>query len=196
MPRVKQFDRQEVLEKAMDLFWKKGFHATSIEDLVNHCGINRASMYNAFGGKEQLFDEAFQFYRQKNMAYFLNLEELLAQKTVRKFLEEYLKNGLENIVTDQDRKGCMVVNATTELGNQKDAVWKLLHQNLTQVTELYAEIIRIGQDRGEISKDQDPEQLAQHLYTFYSGLNVVAKVEENPDRLHAIIDLELNYIFK
>jgi len=55
MPRVKLFDEKEVLTKAMNLFWKQGYAATSIRDLVNHLGINRASLYGTFGDKEQLF---------------------------------------------------------------------------------------------------------------------------------------------
>ena len=59
MPRTKQFNEEEILKKAMELFWEKGFHATSIQDLVAHLGINRASLYDTFGGKEELFKKAF-----------------------------------------------------------------------------------------------------------------------------------------
>ena len=66
MPRTKAFDEQEVLEKAMELFWKKGYYATSIQDLVNHLGINRASLYDTFGGKKKLFLHTFSHYRTVN----------------------------------------------------------------------------------------------------------------------------------
>ncbi|MEL6975424.1 MAG: helix-turn-helix domain-containing protein, partial [Bacteroidota bacterium] len=65
MPRTKQFDEKEVLKKAMELFWEKGFHATSIQDLVSHLGINRASLYDTFGGKDELFNTAFESYRHQ-----------------------------------------------------------------------------------------------------------------------------------
>ncbi|MEM9921565.1 MAG: helix-turn-helix domain-containing protein, partial [Bacteroidota bacterium] len=65
MPRSKNFDRQEVLQKAVELFWQKGFHATSMQDLVDHLEINRGSMYNTFGGKEQLFQEALALYKKQ-----------------------------------------------------------------------------------------------------------------------------------
>ena len=64
MPRTKQFDEKEVLKNAMELFWEKGFHATSIQDLVSHLGINRASLYDTYGGKDELFNTAFETYRQ------------------------------------------------------------------------------------------------------------------------------------
>ena len=61
MARKKQFEEHEILTKATDLFWKQGFHATSIQDLVNHLKINRASLYDTFGGKEELFNKAFRY---------------------------------------------------------------------------------------------------------------------------------------
>jgi TetR/AcrR family transcriptional repressor of nem operon len=66
MPRVKLFDENEVLNKAMNLFWKQGYSATSIQDLVSHLGINRASLYDTYGDKEKLFFRAFEFYRKTN----------------------------------------------------------------------------------------------------------------------------------
>ncbi|MEM8908570.1 MAG: helix-turn-helix domain-containing protein, partial [Bacteroidota bacterium] len=68
MPRIKQFDEQQALEQAMELFWEKGFHATSMQDLVSRLGINRASLYDTFGGKQALFDRALALYRQKNQS--------------------------------------------------------------------------------------------------------------------------------
>ena len=64
MPRVKSFDEKEVLDKAIHLFWKQGYTATSIQDLVTHLGINRASLYDTFGDKEELFKKAFEQYRK------------------------------------------------------------------------------------------------------------------------------------
>ena len=66
MPRVKLFDQNEVLTKAMNLFWKQGYAATSVQDLVQHLGINRASLYDTFGDKDQLFKKSFELYRKQN----------------------------------------------------------------------------------------------------------------------------------
>ncbi|MDF1696713.1 MAG: helix-turn-helix domain containing protein [Saprospiraceae bacterium] len=87
MPRVKLFDKDEVLEKAMHLFWERGYHATSIQDLVNHLGINRASLYDTFGGKQALFDSAFKHYRMTNT------------KAIKKFLhaEQDVKKGMRKL---------------------------------------------------------------------------------------------------
>ena len=67
MPRVKLFDEKEVLTKAMNLFWRKGYSATSVQDLVNHLGINRGSLYDTFGNKEQLFNQSLALYRNSTI---------------------------------------------------------------------------------------------------------------------------------
>ena len=73
MPRIKTFDENEVLVKAMNLFWKQGYSATSVQDLVSHLGINRASLYDTFGDKEQLFKKSFALYRKSTMEGLLSL---------------------------------------------------------------------------------------------------------------------------
>ena len=195
MPRTKQFDRDKVLKKAMDLFWKQGFHATSIQDLVNHLGINRASMYDTFGGKDQLFQEAFQYYQKENGRFFQNFEKLLAQKSARAVLEEFFALELQSLKKDKESKGCMAVNVTTELSNQSEDIYQLVHSNKERVTELFSQLIQTGQERDEISTQRPPEVIARHLVTFFNGLKVISKIEKDPQRLKEIIDLELEYIF-
>ncbi len=196
MPRKKQFDRTIVLEKAMELFWNKGFHATSIQDLVDHCGINRASMYDTFGGKEQLFKEAFQLYRDQEGEYFKATDQQLAKKSVRQFLEGYFYEALKEIQKDHQNKGCMVVNTTTELCNQNKEILQLVKTNLIEVVQLFSHIIAIGQKRQEIGADHNPVDLAYHLFTFYNGFKVIAKIEQDPRVLKTLIDQELDYIFQ
>ena len=72
MPRVKQFNEEQVLEKAMEVFWKKGYNGSSMQELVDGMGINRASIYDTFGSKEELFERAFEIYREKNLARIRN----------------------------------------------------------------------------------------------------------------------------
>ena len=98
MPKVKQFDEKDVLEKAMQLFWKKGYYATSIQDLVNHLGINRSSIYDTYGGKKELFDQAFLLYRSTNVADTRNF--LKTQKHVREGFKRLFEMTIEESLTD------------------------------------------------------------------------------------------------
>ena len=112
MARTKAFDEQAVLEKAMHLFWKNGFHATSMQDLVDHLGINRASLYNTFGGKRELFDQAFARYRNINTQYFLDFFD--SKPSIKEAFAQLFKQSVLQGAGDPDMKGCFVVNCTAE----------------------------------------------------------------------------------
>jgi TetR/AcrR family transcriptional repressor of nem operon len=112
MPRVKLFNENDVLEKAMNLFWKKGYDATSIQDLVNHLGINRASLYDTFEGKKELFAKVFLLYRETNsngLKQFLSSQDDIKLGFSRLFIQV-----IEQSKSDIHNKECFVVNTTIE----------------------------------------------------------------------------------
>jgi TetR/AcrR family transcriptional repressor of nem operon len=112
MPRVKLFNENDVLEKAMNLFWKKGYDATSIQDLVNHLGINRASLYDTFEGKKELFAKVFLLYRETNSN---GLKQFLSsQDDIKLGFSKLFIQVIEQSKSDIHNKGCFVVNTTIE----------------------------------------------------------------------------------
>ena len=195
MPRTKQFDREKVLQKAMELFWKKGFHATSIQDLVTHLGINRGSMYDTFGGKDQLFRESLQYYRQLNSMKLRSIEKMLESQSAQSFLDNFFAIELQNLKKDKDSKGCFVVNTTTELANQSPDILQLLKGNMKGAVKMFSRIVEIAQEKGEVSSDRSAEAIGRHLFTFFNGLKVVAKIETNQKKLAELIKEELNWVF-
>jgi TetR/AcrR family transcriptional repressor of nem operon len=112
MPRVKLFNENDVLEKAMNLFWKKGYDATSIQDLVNHLGINRASLYDTFEGKKELFAKVFLLYRETNSN---GLKQFLSsQDDIKLGFSKLFIQVIEQSKSDIHNKECFVVNTTIE----------------------------------------------------------------------------------
>jgi TetR/AcrR family transcriptional repressor of nem operon len=186
MPRVKLFDENEVLDKATELFWKKGYHATSIQDLVSFLGINRGSLYDTFGGKKELFDQAFQLYRTNNSNGITTFFE--SQKEVKKGFRKLFELGINDSVADKDHKGCFVVNTTTELIPGEDGVLKMVQENKKVFEEIFYTFLLKGQQNGEIPKTKNIKNISSLFYTFYSGLKVVAKIEENPKELMRSVD--------
>lgn len=186
MPRVKQFDQQEVLEKAMNLFWIKGYHATSIQDLVDHLNINRASLYDTYGGKKELFEKALDHY----MSIHQRQNEILlknggtAKDTIRQLLELAVKETL----SDKDRKGCFVVNTTTELAACDAAVNERVLVNQRQFVDLFQSLIIRGQAQGEISSEKTPRALALSMYVIFTGLRVVGKAYLSRKDLKSIVE--------
>ncbi|MEO1515929.1 MAG: TetR/AcrR family transcriptional regulator [Bacteroidota bacterium] len=195
MPRNKQFSREEVLERAVQLFWYKGFHATSISDLVEYLGINRASLYNAFGDKETLFQEALTLYQEQGQEMMKGLEAELAQGTVRAFFETFLFQQLDEILSDQQSKGCFVVNSVTELANRSNEIRQLSSSNLAHSIGFFTRIITLGQQKGEINRATAPEVLAHHFFTFFNGLQVIGKIDKDEEKLRKVILYHLNNLF-
>ena len=181
MPRGKQFDENEALEKAMNLFWKQGYSATSIQDLVTHMGINRASIYDTFGDKEKLFFKAFDYYRRTNTAGLTRFFE--RQDHVKDGFRRLFEMAIDESIRDKEQKGCFVVNTTTELVPGDEKIRNVLAENRKNVEEIFLTYLTAGAAKGQIKKDKDLPAIATLLFTLYSGLKVVAKVNANKEVL-------------
>lgn len=177
MPRVKQFNETDVLNKAMDLFWKQGYAATSISDLVSHLGINRASIYDTFGDKEQLFLKAFNHYRSTNQDAIESF--LKSQQNIKEGFTSLFKMAIEEAIKDKDRKGCFVVNTTTELIPNDEKVTQLLEKNKEDFQAIFYRYLVLGQKKGQISQETDCKTTATLLFILYNGIRVVSKVERD-----------------
>jgi len=192
MPRTKQFNEEEILNKAMELFWEKGFHATSIQDLVSHLGINRASLYGTFGGKEELFKKAFQRYRTMSSCSLSGIFE--TETSVKKGFRMLFFKAIAAVQTNPEHKGCFVVNTTTELLPGDDAIKKALMENKAHVEHLFISYIKSGMRSGEISADKNAESIGMMLFALYSGLEVLAKVEHDVEKLHSLVEVGLSVL--
>lgn len=187
MPRVKLFDEEEVLNKATELFWKKGFHATSMQDLVSHTGINRSSLYDTFGGKKELFDKALDHYRvtgAEEMRKSLN-----SSPDVKSSIRNLFSQALQGC--DESRKGCFVVNTTIELMPGDDEMKAVLTQNKSVVEGILHDLLLAGEKNGQIPTGKDLKSIAGLLYALYSGIRVIAKIEPNQQQMMASIDVAL-----
>ncbi len=189
MPRVKLFNEEEVLNKAMELFWKKGYHATSIRDLVNHLGINRASLYDTYGGKKELFDRSFNKYRTSNTKGVISF--LDSQPNVKEGLKKLFEIAIKESVNDDDKKGCFVVNTTTELLPGDDKIQAILEENIKTFENVFYNFLLSGEKKGEIAKGKDLKAIASLIYMLYNGIKVVAKVEPDERKLFSSVDAAL-----
>lgn len=192
MPRTKQFNEEEVLNKAMELFWRKGFHATSIQDLVDFLGINRASIYDTYGGKSALFDKAFQNYREINFESLRTL--LLAEPDVKKGFRKLFQLAIEDTRTDALRKGCFVVNTITELVPGDPVLLDKLKLNSANAEQLFTSYIQKGIEQGNIDASKNAKAIAFTLFTLFNGLRVLAKVEQNSQKLTEMVDTGLSIL--
>ena len=188
MARTKEFDKDDVLQKAMDLFWTKGYNATSMQDLVDGLGISRSSMYDTFGDKEGLFCAALSTYRNQQSA---NIADAFAKipsplKAIQTILGSAIaKNGAE------EHKGCFMVNSATELAPNNDKVRDFVCQNNTETIATLAQNILQGQEKGEITKKTEATRLAQFVFNTMIGIQVSARAGMDKKMLSDVVSVAL-----
>lgn len=192
MPRNKQFDEQEVLEKALILFWKKGYNATSIRDLVEGLGINRASLYTAFGDKEKLFNRAFKHYIDTNNSFMIQF--FAKEPQVKTGFKKLFQIAIEDACLDVDRKGCFVVNTTTELIPSDSLVVEMIQKNKLVIEAVFLKFLQKGEIENQFPKGKDLKSLTTMFYTLLSGLKVVSKVETDKISLTKMVDISLSLL--
>jgi TetR/AcrR family transcriptional repressor of nem operon len=192
MPRTKQFDESEALKKAMLLFWKKGFHNTSIHDLVQALGINRGSLYSSFGGKRKLFNQALELYLSsgsKGMDFLI-----VEQQEVKAALRKVFENIINDDCNDEDRKGCFAVNTATEMLPADSQILEVLALNKLNMEAHFLKFLEKGVLAGQISNDKDIKTISTLLYTLMSGLRVNGKITSNPAQCLASVDAVLSLL--
>lgn len=180
MARTKEFDEQVVLEKARDLFWERGYTATSIRDLEEHLGISRSSIYLTFGGKRELYDRTLAAYREENMT---RLEKtLLRTEDLRHALIEMFTTAARQTHPDckAQARGCYVVNATTEMANSCSDSLGFVSGNREQFVAIMQAALARAQEQGMLDKQADPVELANYLFVCNNGLQVA--VQTNIER--------------
>ncbi|MGB0522014.1 MAG: TetR/AcrR family transcriptional regulator [Flammeovirgaceae bacterium] len=183
MPRTKQFNESEVLDKALALFWRKGFNGTAISDLVSHLGINRASLYDTFGGKRELFMAALERYQTSTEAHLI--QTLEQDRPVLEIIEQILASTIA-ATKEGEECGCFMMNCTTELASVDQEIAKIAAQNIDEKEELFFKLITKGQANGEISQKHHARALARYLFTTFSGLKAIAQSQASPEMMEDV----------
>ncbi|NHN31915.1 TetR/AcrR family transcriptional regulator [Paenibacillus agricola] len=184
MARSKQFDTDEVLGKAMRLFWEQGYEHTSMQDLVEGMGVHKRSLYDTFGDKHSLFLKALDRYAD-------TIGEPLIRKSKAEPSAKQAIRGLfeYSLIDDGSRpKGCMIVNSATELALRDPETASRVKRTFSNSEQLLLELVQYGQQSGEIEARHDARRLALTLANAWVGLRVQARVATDHVQLRAIID--------
>jgi len=172
MSRNREFDHQEILKKAQDLFWIKGYTDTSIQDLVEHLGLGRGSLYNTFGSKHDLFLEVLEFYNTNRIDY---LTELLGGNNLKRSFKTFLHTFVDGIVSDDENKGCLFVNTKTQPISKDRGVTDIIAKgDEARIKMFEVRIKRAIQEEG-IQLKQNPESLALFFSNTIQGLRILSK---------------------
>ena len=192
MARNKEFDRDEALHKAMEVFWSRGYEAASIQDLVQHMGINRQSIYDTFGDKHALYLQALDRTREVEGRKVLELLE--RPGSVKRNLRQLFEGVVEKALCDRQRRGCFMGNAASELaGRCKDTAART-GSNMTATEEAFYRTLLRGKKEGELEHVRAPRAVARFLCSSLQGLVLMAKATRDRKTLDDVVKVTLSIL--
>jgi len=192
MARPKIFNEEDVIDKAVKVFWAKGYEATSMQDLVNAMGIQRGSLYATFGSKQQLFLKSLNRY---SVTVVKSLLEILNSKpSAIESIELFFDQLVEHLLTAGELRSCLVTNSAIERGLSDNETKQLVLQLLKALENGFYNSLLRAKENSEISTEIDLKQLASYLTSSMQGLLVIGKVCSEKSVLEGINQVTLSVL--
>ncbi|QWI17515.1 TetR/AcrR family transcriptional regulator [Bacillus wiedmannii] len=188
MARLREFDEEKALDAAMQLFWEKGYVATSLSDLTAKMEIQKPSLYSAFGDKEGLFEAALRRYTNLHAANIRT--KLQNEQSVKEAIRTFFENIVEEEYKKEFSKGCFCINTMVELAPHNEKFEVLTREHQMYLAVVFQELITKGIRSGELQSDLNAKAVAQTLVTSLIGLTVLMK--SRPER--SVIDNSVSLI--
>lgn len=186
--RPRAFDTDTALEKALEVFWRKGYDGTSLSDLTDAMGINKPSLYAAFGNKEQLFLKAIEKYESRPCAFFLPALE----KPTAYQVAEHMLHGAAMTMADQAHpQGCVVVQGALSCSEAAAVVKEALINRRLEGQQKLLERFERAKTEGDLPASVDAETLAQYLGTVLQGMAIQANNGATPEQLRRVAEMTL-----
>src|SRR5215471_6017717 len=188
MAGVKQFDPEDILDRAMEVFWRRGYEATSMQDLVEATGLNRGSLYATFSDKKQLFLAVIAHYA-KRVGNPLLAE--LADPDPRRAIERMFAAILQRTSDPTKPRGCLITNTALECPGSGDDINRTIATWIScQESAVYQVLLR-AQATGDLPRTQDCRALARFFLGMAQGLNVMHKAMADPAVLQDMVQMAM-----
>lgn len=187
MARPRKFDESGAVDAAMRTFWSAGYDGTSTQDLCAATGLGRSSIYNTFHSKHDLFTRALRRYMDSKNADTFEL--LDGPGSAREKIENLLWRAVD--APEEEPLGCLVVNATVEMGPRDTDIATMLRQDRDRRMSVLVTVLRAGQTAGEIDDRTDPADLARFVIATISGMRVAARGGADREELAGIAGIAL-----
>jgi AcrR family transcriptional regulator len=186
--RPRAFDTGKALDRALDVFWRKGYEGASLSDLTKAMGINRPSLYAAFGDKEKLFRKVLDRYAEGPASYS---RVALQEPSSRKVVERLLYGAADLLTSRGNPHGCLWVQGALACGNAADPVRReLISRRMAGEAALRHRLNRAKTD-GDLPPDANPASLARYTATMIQGMSIQAAGGATRSELHRIIGIAL-----
>ncbi|GAA2710416.1 TetR/AcrR family transcriptional regulator [Actinoplanes palleronii] len=189
--RPRGFDADAALDRAVEVFWRNGFEGASLTDLTEAMGINRTSMYAAYGNKDELFRRAVARYAEQDMAY---AREALAEPTAYAVIEKFLRSNADALTQPDRPAGCLSIQGGLACGSDNGNTAQFLAASRLAGEALMAERLTRAAAEGDLPPGTDPVALARYVMVVSEGNAVHATAGTPREALHTTVDLALRAI--
>lgn len=186
MSRTPGYERQTVVAQAMTVFWDRGYSKTSVGDLVRATGLKPGSLYAAFGSKKGVFLEVLDEYNRNFLATISQLGG--SDRSTIDDLEALLEDIVDATASGRDRRGCLSVNALTEMAQHDEEIAARIATHNARVERAFAEVLGRAQSDGDIAMRKDTEAMAAFLVNNLWGMRVMCKGTPDRRALEAVVD--------
>jgi TetR/AcrR family transcriptional repressor of nem operon len=190
MSRTREFDPEKALEKAVSLFWDRGFTDTSMDDLVKATGVSRYGFYGSFGSKAKLFEAALKQYAEKMSAKTQG--ELRRPDAGLKEIRSYFSTLMELVDTDVGKRGCMICNTAVEVAPNDDRIAKIVRALFDDVQKAFQRALENAVKSGDlkIARREIPSQ-ARYLTGIIQALSVMARTGFDRKAMQELVNVSL-----
>jgi len=190
--RPREFKTEQVIEAAMQQFWRAGYEATSLQDLLEVMHLSKSSLYQTFGSKHELFLRSIDFYQQSLVdEIYKNLSN---SRTSKAFLQQLLENVIAEAASKK-KKGCLLVNTVNELSHRDKTVSKAVLIAFRNVANVIRLAIEQGKKEGTIKTAVSTETLVDYIITNISGLRTMAKSGADKSRLASVVNIIMKTVY-
>ena len=190
MPRPREFNSQDALQKAMGIFWAQGYRAASLQDLTKAMEISKSSFYDTFGSKHELFISAIDHYSE-TIAKPRAAAVIAEADSVKAGIATVFRNAADSVMEGGENRGCFLNNCAGEVAPHDALATKHLAAGIKHIEEAWYGSLNMARDVGESDPGREPRALARYLAAALNGLIVVCKVRPEPDLLDDIIGVTL-----
>lgn len=192
MARNVEFNETEAIQKAMEVFWRKGYNATSMRDLTDAMKINSSSLYNTIGDKHQLFLKCLTHYTDLRKKDFQRRSE--RNDLPIDILLDFLNDAVKSIITDPN--ACMAVKTAFEFNADDKEIQYILKEDAEFTRNFIIDIITKAKNSGALNKEISPEILSDFILSTYTGWYEMYIINKNPEQIRNMADFFIRQILK
>ncbi len=190
MPKVKQFNRERVLEVASDIFHQKGYNGTSIDEILKATGLSRSSLYDSFKDKHTLYLQALDFYKNTEKKAYDSVDQKKLNGLEK--IELLFREVVNHLVSHPEDNGCLMVNAAAEMSKKCEKTAQVVCNNKESVQELFTSWLNDAQEHKVISLQKPARSYSPFLFNALCGLKVLSQSGAAKAELNNVVKVTLD----